>query len=272
MIEGKKRKVSPRAPSMPLDEAIARVAKLYKEDGRHPAPVEVAMRHIGYSSKSGTAIAAIASLGYWGLVERPKDGMVMVTKAFEDYEFTPDEAHKQELLVEFLRKPPLFASLLEQYKERLPSDATIRYDLIQRGFIPSSAATCMAVFKRSVEFVRYFDRRGLAATSDEHAETETAPLSEVAVSQLAPGLTLGLTAETSTSAEDERGCAKGVTPVNSADPTVDRIPVRLSGGRRAWLEIPMPFFSADKKRLKKHIDLLLTDDEDEAEDEESSNA
>jgi hypothetical protein len=37
--------------------------------------------------------------------------------------------------------------------------------------------------------------------------------------------------------------------------------VRLDQSRRAWLEIPTPFYEADKKRLKAQIDLLLTDDE-----------
>jgi hypothetical protein len=32
----------------------------------------------------------------------------------------------------------------------------------------------------------------------------------------------------------------------------------------------MPFFSADKKRLKMHIDLLLTDDEDDSDNAPSS--
>ena len=44
----------------------------------------------------------------------------------------------------------------------------------------------------------------------------------------------------------------------------DRIPVRLNGGRRAWLEIPTPFYLADKKRLNAQIELLLTEDEEAA--------
>lgn len=43
---------------------------------------------------------------------------------------------------------------------------------------------------------------------------------------------------------------------------LDRIPVRLTGGRRAWLVIPTPFYSADKSRLKAQIDLLLTAEEE----------
>jgi hypothetical protein len=43
---------------------------------------------------------------------------------------------------------------------------------------------------------------------------------------------------------------------------VDRIPVRLSKGRKAWLIIPTPFYEADKARLKAQIDFLLTEETD----------
>jgi NAD(P)H dehydrogenase (quinone) len=42
----------------------------------------------------------------------------------------------------------------------------------------------------------------------------------------------------------------------------DRIPVRLTAGRKAWLEIPTPLYVADKERLKAQIDLLLAEDEE----------
>ena len=51
-------------------------------------------------------------------------------------------------------------------------------------------------------------------------------------------------------------------PTIEGDQGHDRIPVRLSGNRRAWLVIPEPFFEADKKRLKAQIDLLLTEDDE----------
>lgn len=48
---------------------------------------------------------------------------------------------------------------------------------------------------------------------------------------------------------------------SDADAGHDRIPVRLQGGRRAWLWIPTVFYESDKQRLKAQIDLLLTEDE-----------
>jgi hypothetical protein len=248
-----KRKVSPRAPTLSLDEAIGRVEKMYKQEGRHAAPVEVAMKHIGYSSKNGAALQTVASLGYWGLIERPGDGLVVVAKAFEDYLFTPLDSHRRQLLIGFLKKPALFASLLDKYQDRLPSDGSIKYDLIQRGFIPASAVNCLNVFKKSVEFARYFERGVTESGETERAAEGGEDLSgedATAVPVVEPGM---------------RNAAGGIEPpppIGNSELEFDRIPVRLAGGRRAWLEIPMPFFSADKVRLKNHIDLLLTDDED----------
>ena len=52
-----------------------------------------------------------------------------------------------------------------------------------------------------------------------------------------------------------------VLPLDCSD-EIDQIPVRLSGGRRAWLVVPIPFYTADKSRLKAQIDLLLAEDEE----------
>jgi hypothetical protein len=40
---------------------------------------------------------------------------------------------------------------------------------------------------------------------------------------------------------------------------MDQIPIRLSGGRKAWLNIPTPFYESDKARIKAQIDVLFAD-------------
>jgi hypothetical protein len=53
-----------------------------------------------------------------------------------------------------------------------------------------------------------------------------------------------------------------VAPSKDVRSSVDRIPIRLRGGRRAWLEIPTPFYAADKERIKLQVDLLLTEEDE----------
>lgn len=237
------RKKSPKAPSMPLEEAIARAVSVYEKEQRHAAPTEAIAQDLGYkSANSGAALSAIASLRGYGLLERPEPGKLAVSADVQSFKYAPDETLRKDLLKKWLRSPPVFAYLLDTYVDNLPSDATIRFELIERGFKPDSAESILKVFRKSVAFANYYEARNdslsdvLDSEQDlEHVETTLSnPSSAIRPSATIPSSTL-----------------EGA----------DRIPVRLDSKRRAWLEIPTPFFELDKVRLKAQIDLLLTDDE-----------
>lgn len=253
------RKRSPRAPSIALGEAIEKTSKIYDKERCHAAPIDLAAQHIGYKDAgNGSALSTLASLKYYGLVDRPKDGMLAVTKDYESYRFAPNETIREAMISKWLKSPAIFADLLEKYAEGLPSDANIKFDLIQRGFVPGAADLCLQVFRRSVEFARYFEQAeetsdidasdASPSQGDDTFEAKGQPPAPII---LAPAV-----------APSANGKDKPIaTPVSSVVDESDRIPIRLTGGRRAWIHIPTPFFQADKERLKKQIDLLLTDDE-----------
>lgn len=243
------RKKSPRAPTMALDEALDRTLKAYDQERLHPAPTNVVAQNIGYKGiTSGSALAALASLRYYGLLERPGEGLLAVSKDVEAYKFSPSADLKRSFLFNFLRKPALFAELLDKFASGLPSDANLKYELIQRGFIPATAGSVVAVFRRSVDFAGYFDRvdEELVVDPSEVASVDSGPATPVvSTAPMSTERVVGSFDHTASSPITEEGLD-------------DRIPVRLSGGRRAWLTIPTPFFAADKLRLKAQIDLLLT--------------
>ncbi len=236
------RKKSPKAPSIPLDEAVARARDVYAKEQRHSAPTDVIAQDLGYkSANSGAALSAIASLRGYGLLERTESGKMAVSADVQSFQYAPDEALRNELLKKWLRSPPVFASLLDKYVDNLPSDATIRYDLIEKGFAPRTAELVLKVFRKSVEFANYYEEiknSCISASVGELAEEED--------NGIVP--TASVSSPTTTSVPTD------------ASLDVDRIPVRLDAKRRAWLEIPTPFYEADKERLKAQIDLLLTDD------------
>jgi hypothetical protein len=236
------RKKSPRAPSIPLDEAVERAIGVYEKERRHSAPTEVIANDLGYkSANNGAAISALASLRSFGLLEKAQEGKLAVAKDVETYRFAPSEELKDQLRIKWLRSPGIFAQLLDGYVGALPSDANLRFDLIQRGFSPASAESTLSVFKKSVEFARYFDLQSKSAA----VEISSPDSEDVFESPVA------------TPAVPERSSA-----VQPETANFDRIPVRLAGGRRAWLEIPAPFYEADKERLIAQIRLLLTEDEE----------
>jgi len=244
MADDLPRSRSPRAPSIALDDAIQRALKIYEKERRHATPTEVVAQDMGYkTANSGAALGALASLRYFGLLERLSDGRYSVSKDFEEYQFSPSDDHRRGLMLGWLRRPPIFADLLEQYIGGLPSDASLKFDLIKRGFSPDSAASTLSVFKRSVEFARVYEQ---PTPSDQRMpEADEEERDDRAIASEAQALS--------------REAFQAAPP---SDPNSDRIPVRLPGGRRAWLEIPTPFYQADKERLKAQIDLLLTEDDD----------
>lgn len=242
-----KKKKSPRAPSLALGDAIERALRVYDEEGgRHPAPLDTVAQHLGYkNAKSGAALTAIASLRYYGLFERPMDGHLAATQDLESYKFAPSDKLRKELAVKWLQTPPIFSELLEKFEAGLPSDGTLKHTLIQMGFTPSGADICMGAFRKSVEFSGYYET---PVKSEEEVFDEG---ENSAVSTDAPA----------SSPQEQSTSASTAVALTSSD--VDRIPVRLPGGRRAWIEIPSPFYSTDRERLKAQIDLLLADDEEE---------
>lgn len=251
------RKKSPRAPSIALDEALERVLRAYDKERLHPAPTEVVAQNLGYKgASSGSALSAMASLRYYGLLERPSDGVLAVTKEVESWKFAPDEAKRRAFVLDFLRRPVLFAELLEKYASGLPSDANLKYELIQRGFLPGTAADVVAVFRRSVEFADYFNTTA----------PDLAPADQPSAQEVEPAVAHTTTPMAAVGVQTKQ---QGVASIASFEPPTedshDRIPVRLPGGRRAWLVIPTPFFKDDKVRLKAHIDLLLAEDDQNTE-------
>lgn len=239
------RKKSPRAPSISLEEAISRVIKVYERERLHPAPTDIMAQHMGYKGTNGTSLGALASLRYYGLLVRPKEGLVAVSKDVESYMFAPDERLKRSLLIGFLKHPALYNELLEKFSSGLPSDANLKFELIQRGFSSNMADGVLSVFKKSLNFVDYFSSENddvveMEDDSDEDLQTEVLVNSN-------PLVVKDVHLPVISSRDDDLDC--------------DKIPVRLTDGRKAWLIIPMPFYEADKVRLKAQIDLLLTDEE-----------
>ncbi len=235
------RKKSPRAPSIALQQAIEGAIKIYEKERRHAAPVEAVAQHLGYkNANNGAAVKALASIRYFGLLERPSDGMLAVAKDIETYQFAPNPSLRQDLIRRWLKAPQLFADLLEKYKDGLPSDANLRFEFSQRGFLPDGVESAVSVFRNSVEFARYFELR------PDPIENEGRPApQEVEPEPRSPQV-----------AEPE-------PQQREADSKSDRIPIRLPGGRRAWLEVPTPFYAADKERIKRQVDLLLTQEDED---------
>lgn len=236
------RKRSPRSPVLPLRESLARALAIHEKEGRHSVPIDVAAQDMGYKdSNNGRARRAIAALRQFGLVITPKNGYVAVSRQLETYRFAPDESTKRTLLMEFFRTPPIYRAMVAKFPDRLPSDAALRFEFIQLGFLPAGVDDEVKMFRDSAEFSGAYAANGIAAIdqiSEDMVEHEIE------------------------SVEHDQSPTDSIS-VSRASQVADRIPIRLAGGRKAVLEIPTPFFEADKRLIKAQIDLVLTNDHSE---------
>lgn len=250
------RKRSPRSPSIPLADVLERVLKVYAAVDLQPASADVIAHHLGYKSAiNGAARAVIASGRYYGLLDRPGDGMLAVNARIAEYQDNPASAARSSLLKQWLRSPDVFAELLDKYPASMPSLAMIRSDLAQRGFTPNAAEECLNAFIQSVAFADYYQQTGnqtrVLETQSQQLRGHPVEKTSVAGEPAAQKVVVAGAGQGS----------GGMAPAGQEDDGNDRIPVRLAGGRRAWLVIPSPFYQADKKRLLSQVELLLTDDE-----------
>lgn len=237
---------SPRAPSVPLEQALERALRVYEQERLHAAPVDAVAQAQGFSNaNTGSAAKSIASLRYFGLLERPKDNFLAVSKAVEAYKYAPEEGIKSHILLTFLKTPPLYQELLEKYALGLPSPATLRFELIQKGFLPQAVDAVLSAFLQSVSFARYFEpgteQIAVGGITNENPKADEQDLQEIK----------------SQSVQTKNQMQ--TIFASSSTASIDQIPIRLSGGRKAWLNIPTPFYEADKARIKAQIDVLFVD-------------
>lgn len=235
------RKKSPKAPSMGLAEALDKAMTVYDKEGRHTVATSVVAQDIGYKdASSGAALSTLAAIKYYGLFVSSTRGQLAVSVDVEEYRYSTDENKKRELLIKWLRCPQIYATLLDAFPDRLPSDAAITYELIKLGFVEKTAKTCLKLFKSSIEFSGYYEQ---PSSTESNAETP-------------------VTGESEMNNDTQTAANASVSTAELADENVDRIPIRLAGGRKAWLEVPLPFYEKDKEMIKKYVDIIVVDEEE----------
>jgi hypothetical protein len=156
--EKAKRKVhrSPSYPVFDLAEAIQKAATVYKEEKRSATTLEVIASHMGYSQANGPGGRAVSALRQYGLIEE-NAGQYQISDAgyiLIHFERTSEEWKRT--VSEAVRKPVLFKELLEKYGNGLPSDATLRNELLGRGFNPSSISDVVLIFRNTMALAGEF--------------------------------------------------------------------------------------------------------------------
>ena len=157
----KARTRSPAYPSIDLRTAVERAGVLWREEGRHPTAVNVAMTHWGYKVESSTGFQTVAALKKFNLVESEggtgedrliKLSPVALTILLED---AAPPAERQAALRTAALGPRIHAELWDRFGTELPSAPSLRrFLVVEKAFNETVVDHLIEEYRATVAFAR----------------------------------------------------------------------------------------------------------------------
>jgi len=239
---------SPNYPIQPLQWAVETALTLLEKEGLHAIPADIVAQNLGYKdSSNGKVRRVLANLKAFGVIDKAPGGKLTISQGVQRYKLIPSDEEKNTYLKQWLKKPLLYKKLLDKHQDGLPSDAVLLFELVdEHGFNEEAAGKAIKVFRASLDFVKSKAGASDEAPDDidddefEGEDTEEQPLLDQQQRNIPP------------------------LQRNPLPPATDnvRYPIRLAGGRMAWIEVPERFYEADKNKLRAQIEIIGTEDED----------
>jgi len=167
----KARARSPSYPSIDLEMALSRAKEFFKEERMNSAAVTVALKHWGYTAKSGMGLVVLAALIKFGLLADEGAGEQRKVKLTElarriildDRSNSPE---RDAAIREASLTPPIHRELWDQYKGILPSDENLGYELkFNKGFSDSGVQEFIRELRSTVAFAK-LSTSGSISTED----------------------------------------------------------------------------------------------------------
>ncbi len=156
-----KRKVqrSPNYPAISLETALLRARALHRAEGRHKAPVAVAMRHWGYANPtSSSAMGTLSAVIKFGLIASEglgKARQVQLTDSalkiiLDERDPSPE---RDRLIREAALLPSIYKEMWDKWGASLPSEQMIRtYLLMEKHFNAAAVDDLIKDYRATLAF------------------------------------------------------------------------------------------------------------------------
>lgn len=144
---------SPDYPAIGLPEAIERARRLHGKIQNLPAPREIVVKGLGYSSLNGASMSSLASLRKFGLLERAKGGDMKLSSLALKILFPSSEKERASAVQEAAMKPQLFAELASHFGKGALDDDLLRNHLVRQGFLLSAIPQAANSFRQTMTLV-----------------------------------------------------------------------------------------------------------------------
>lgn len=148
---------SPNYPAFDLTVALEKSRVIYDEDKRTATTPEVIAGHLGYKHTDGPGGRALSCLRQYGLLEESAGKLKVSDLAFNLLHLPNEDRNKAVLLKQAALRPNLYRALHEDYPDGIPSDPTLRSNLLNRGFNPDSIEGVIADFKTTLDIAKVYN-------------------------------------------------------------------------------------------------------------------
>jgi hypothetical protein len=146
---------SPNFPSIDLGAAIGRAKVIYEREKRAATSADVILKHLGYKRRSGAAGRVLSALLQYGLLEKHNTLYRLSEHAHRILNLSETSPERRRAMEACALRPSLFRELLTTYKDGLPSDDTLKDQLIaNRQFNPTSVSLFIQVFRGTIELAK----------------------------------------------------------------------------------------------------------------------
>lgn len=241
-------------------EQVEELARRAFEMGARHCDQDAVAQAVHYKNSTNGAFKGIrAAASYFGLVTYKDDRYLSVAEPWIEAFHADDDDSVRRLRQDAVRQPALYLQLIEEFTDRqLPSAEKLARQLFltpKYGILKDAADQAARVFLDSMKYAGLIDQHNFLRASSAVQSGDWEPPQRTIAAQVP--MEVKPTYET-IAAPNNPVAAPPYVPVDSA---LDRIEVQLSGGRRAYLFVPVPLPAREKERLKRYIDLILEPDE-----------
>ncbi len=169
---------SPNYPAFGLGEAIEKAKVLYEKEGLVKTNPEAAVLAWGYKGLNGASLRVVSALRQYGLIEDVEDGLKVSNGVVAIVHGTGDE--KANALRKAGATPKIFAELLEEYGDGLPSANTLKSILItKKKFNPNVVDSFIEAFNDTIELAKLRDNVHTSPNDEDDEEGKDPPKSKI---------------------------------------------------------------------------------------------
>ncbi len=164
---------SPNYPAFSLGDALEKVRIVYDKDKKTATTPSVIAGHLGYKHTNGPGGRALSCLRQYGLLEDAGGLLKVSDAAFNLLHLPVEDADRATLLKQAALKPNLYRQLKDEYPDGIPSDATLKSNLLKKGFNPDSVDTAIEAFRATMQVAKVYDVSDNATEEESKVEVQT---------------------------------------------------------------------------------------------------